>query len=41
MTQKKAKSLEQKRGGEINRVSGAGKKAWTVGFDRVSIVSLV
>ena len=37
MTQKKAKSLEQKRGGEINRVSGAGKKAWTVGFDRVSM----
>ena len=35
--QKKAKSLEQKRGREINRVSGGGKRAWTVGFDRVSM----
>ena len=37
--QKKAKSLEQKRGREINRVSGGGKRAWTVGFDRVSMFS--
>ena len=37
MMQKKTKSLEQTRGGEINRVSGGGKKAWTVGCDRVSM----
>ena len=37
MMQKKTKSPEQTRGGEINRVSGGGKKAWTVGCDRVSM----
>ena len=35
--QKKTKSLEQTQGGEINRVSGGGKQAWTVGCDRVSM----
>ena len=34
---KKARSLELNGGGKINRVSGGGKKAWTVGFDRVSM----
>ena len=34
---KKAKNLEPKRGEETSRVSGGGEKAWTVGFDRVSM----
>ena len=37
MQKKKAKNLEPKRGEEISRVSGDGKRAWTVGFDRVSV----
>ena len=37
MQKKKAKNLEPKRGEEISRVSGDGKRAWTVGFDRVSM----
>ena len=37
MKKKKAKNLEPKRGEETSRVSGGGEKAWTVGFDRVSI----
>ena len=37
MQKKKAKNLEPKRGEEISRVSGGGVKAWTVGFDRVSV----
>ena len=35
MAQKKAK--RQKQGGEINRVSGGGKEAWAVEFDRISM----
>ena len=37
MQKKKAKNLEPKRGEEISRESGDGKRAWMVGFDRVSI----